>query len=141
MFNPLLHQEVFGAFSLLVTCSDIDDMINVAQAMEGQLTATLMATKEEVRSHPKLVDSLAAFCGRFVLNGVPTGVEVSMAMHHGGPYPASTDSRFSAVGSDGIKRFARPVCFQNWDDELLPEELRDENVLRLKRIYHDKTEL
>ena len=141
LINPLLHQEVFGAFSLLVTCSDIDDMINVAQVMEGQLSATLMATKEEVRSHPQLVDSLAAFCGRFVLNGVPTGVEVSMAMHHGGPYPASTDSRFSAVGSDGIKRFARPVCFQNWDDELLPEELRDENVLRLKRIYHDKTEL
>jgi alpha-ketoglutaric semialdehyde dehydrogenase len=122
--NPLLHKEVFGPYSLLVRCKNEKEMIEVADAMEGQLTCSLIATAFEARKHEELVEILQDKCGRFVMNGVPTGVEVSIAMHHGGPYPATTDSRFTAVGADGIKRFARPVCFQNWDEELLPVELR-----------------
>jgi 2,5-dioxopentanoate dehydrogenase len=105
--------------------------------MEGQLTTTLMATAEEVKNNSELVNTLQDLCGRFILNGVPTGVEVALAMHHGGPYPATTDSRFTAVGADGIKRFARPVCYQNWVNELLPEELKNENSLGLWRTVNN----
>jgi alpha-ketoglutaric semialdehyde dehydrogenase len=122
--NPVLHKEVFGPYSLLVMCKNEDEMIQVANAMEGQLTCSLMATASEAMKCEELIEILQDKCGRFIMNGVPTGVEVSIAMHHGGPYPATTDSRFTAVGADGIKRFARPVCFQNWEEELLPVELR-----------------
>ena len=125
--NPKLREEVFGPFSLLVRCRDEAEMLEVARRLEGQLTVSLLATPEEVVHHPQLVDVLKEICGRFVFNGVPTGVEVSLAMHHGGPFPATTDSRFTSVGADAIRRFARPLCFQNWPDELLPEELRNEN--------------
>ena len=135
--NPLLHQEVFGPFSLLVKCKDMQEMLQVANALEGQLTANLMATDEEVKEHPALVETLQDICGRFVLNGAPTGVEVALAMHHGGPYPATTDSRFTAVGADGIKRFARPVCYQGWSDDLLPQELKNKNPLQLWRTVNN----
>jgi alpha-ketoglutaric semialdehyde dehydrogenase len=136
--NPLLHREVFGPYSLLVKCRDMDQMLEVAMAMDGQLTASLMATDEEIKEHQLLVEALKDICGRLILNGVPTGVEVALAMHHGGPYPATTDSRFTAVGADGIRRFARPVCFQNWSNELLPKELRNENSLRLWRTINNE---
>lgn len=135
--NTLLHKEVFGPFSLLVKCSDINEMTQVADAIEGQLTCSLIATDEEVKNNSHLVEILKDKCGRFVLNGVPTGVEVALSMHHGGPYPATTDSRFTAVGADGIKRFVRPVCFQNWSNELLPDELKNENPLRLWRTVNN----
>ena len=134
--NPLLHKEVFGPYSLVVQCNDEKELLQVALQMEGQLTASLMATDDEVKSNSELVEVLKEICGRFILNGVPTGVEVALAMHHGGPYPATTDSRFTAVGADGIKRFARPVCYQNWSNELLPEELNDGNTLGLWRIVN-----
>jgi NADP-dependent aldehyde dehydrogenase len=136
--NTLLHKEVFGPFSLLVKCSNLNEMMQVANAIEGQLTCSLIATNDEVKANPKLVEILKDKCGRFVLNGVPTGVEVALSMHHGGPYPATTDSRFTAVGADGIKRFARPVCFQNWSNELLPDELKNENPLNLWRTVNNK---
>ena len=125
--NPKLREEVFGPFSMLVRCRDEAEMLEVARRLEGQLTVSLLATPEEVALQPQLIDILKEVCGRFVFNGVPTGVEVSLAMHHGGPFPATTDSRFTSVGADAIRRFARPLCFQNWPDELLPEELRNEN--------------
>ena len=134
--NHLLHQEVFGSFSLMVKCKDENQMLQVAGAIEGQLTATLIASEEEVSRFPELVETLSSFCGRFIWNSVPTGVAVTTAMHHGGPYPATTDSRFTAVGADGIKRFARPLCLQNWKNELLPEELRIENPLGLCRTVN-----
>lgn len=136
--NPLLHKEVFGPFSLLVKCVNVKEMLEVAIKIEGQLTATLIATEEEVKANFELVEAIQNICGRFILNGVPTGVEVALAMHHGGPYPATTDSRFTAVGADGIKRFARPVCFQNWSNELLPDELKNENQLNLWRTVNNK---
>jgi 2,5-dioxopentanoate dehydrogenase len=135
--NPLLHQEIFGPFSLLVKCNDVKELLQVAHAMEGQLTCSLMATDEEVKNNPELIETLKDKCGRFILNGVPTGVEVALSMNHGGPYPATTDSRYTAVGADGIKRFVRPVSFQNWNNELLPDELKNENPLGLWRTVNN----
>ena len=100
--NPVLHKEIFGPYALVVQCKDEKELEEVAQHMEGQLTTSLMATDEEVQNNPGLVNTLKEICGRFILNGVPTGVQVAWAMHHGGPYPATTDSRFTAVGPDGI---------------------------------------
>jgi NADP-dependent aldehyde dehydrogenase len=134
--NPLLHKEVFGPFSLVVQCTNEDEMVTVARHMEGQLTATLMATDSEIKANSELTETLKEICGRFILNGVPTGVEVALAMHHGGPYPATTDSRFTAVGADGIKRFVRPVSYQNWNNHLLPQELKNENPLNLWRTVN-----
>jgi alpha-ketoglutaric semialdehyde dehydrogenase len=136
--NPLLHHEVFGPFSLLVVCRNPEEMLEVALSLEGQLTSTLIATGEEVKQNSRLVAALQELCGRLVLNGVPTGVEVTLAMHHGGPYPATTDSRFTAVGADGIRRFARPVCYQNWSNDLLPDELKNENPLGLWRTVNNE---
>lgn len=135
--NNALHQEVFGPYSLLVVCRNEQQMQHVAQAMEGQLTCTVFGTSEEVQSRSALINILQEKCGRFIFNGVPTGVEVALSMHHGGPFPATTDSRFTAVGADGIKRFARPVCFQGWPNELLPEELKNENPLCLWRTVNN----
>jgi len=131
--NPLLHKEVFGPYSLVVRCADAVEMLQVALHLEGQLTATLMATTKDMAANDALVEAVKNICGRIVLNGVPTGVEVCLSMQHGGPFPASTDSRFGSVGADAIKRFARPLSFQNWPDELLPEELKEGNPLGITR--------
>jgi 2,5-dioxopentanoate dehydrogenase len=131
--NPLLHKEVFGPYSLVVRCANAAEMLEVALHLEGQLTATLMATPADMTLNEELVEAVKNICGRFVLNGVPTGVEVCLSMQHGGPFPASTDSRFGSVGADAIKRFARPLSFQNWPDELLPDELKEENPLGITR--------
>lgn len=128
-----LHEEIFGPYSLVVQCRDAAQMAAVAQALEGQLTTTLIATPAEAAANTALVHTLQSRCGRLVFNGVPTGVEVCLAMNHGGPYPATTDSRFTAVGADGIRRFSRPLCYQNWPDNLLPAELQAANPLALWR--------
>lgn len=125
--NDILQQEVFGPYSIIVKCRDVNEMNEVAKHMHGQLTSTIIAEEEEVKENKTLVESISSICGRLIMNGVPTGVEVCLAMHHGGPFPASTDSRFTSVGGDAIKRFARPMSFQNWPEGLLPEELRDGN--------------
>lgn len=131
--NPLLHQEVFGPYSLVIRCKDMKEMVQVATQLEGQLTATLMATDNDMRIHQKLVDAVINICGRFILNSVPTGVEVCLSMQHGGPFPSTTDARFGSVGADAIKRFVRPLAFQNWSNELLPDELKEENPLGIRR--------
>ena len=131
--NPLLQQEVFGPFSLVVSCSDIVEMQAVADAVEGQLTCTVMATEAEIRSHAELLQTIQGKCGRIIFNGVPTGVEVCHAMQHGGPFPSSTDARYGSVGPDAIKRFARPLAFQNFPDALLPDELKEANPLQVNR--------
>ncbi len=135
--NPVLHQEVFGPYSIVIRCADRNEMIEVAQRLEGQLTATLMATDNDILNNISLVEAVQNICGRFILNSVPTGVEVCLSMQHGGPFPATTDSRFTSVGADGIKRFARPVAFQNWSNAMLPEELMDENPLGIWRTVND----
>lgn len=136
--NPLLHQEVFGPYSLVVRCKDMIEMLEVTRHIEGQLTATLMATDDDVKNNVELIDIIKNICGRFIMNSVPTGVEVCLSMQHGGPFPATTDSRFTSVGADGIKRFARPVAFQNWSNDLLPDELKDENPLKIWRTVNNE---
>lgn len=136
--NPIIHQEVFGPYSLIIRCRNISEMVQVAKHLEGQLTATLMATGKDVLENEDLVEAVKNICGRFILNGVPTGVEVCLSMQHGGPFPATTDSRFTAVGADGIKRFARPLAFQNWSDELLPDELKNNNPLKIWRTVNSE---
>jgi len=136
--NPVLHKEVFGPYSLIIRCKDINEMTEVAKHLEGQLTSTLMATDNDVRNNDELIEAVKNICGRFILNGVPTGVEVCLSMHHGGPFPATTDSRFTSVGADGIKRFARPIAFQNWSNDLLPDELKDENPLKIWRTVNNE---
>lgn len=124
--NRSLHHEVFGPFSLIVTCRDMNQMLSVAHALEGQLTSTIHALlPEETDNAHHLLDVLIEKAGRIIFNGVPTGVEVCEAMTHGGPYPASTDQRFTAVGQHAILRWLRPVTFQNCPHELLPQELKD----------------
>lgn len=112
--NAQLHQEIFGPYSLVVICEHLEEMVAVAEALEGQLTATIQASIEDEAVVLQLVEVLIEKAGRIIYNGVPTGVEVSAAMTHGGPYPASTDSRFTAVGSHAIWRWLRPVTFQGW---------------------------
>jgi len=138
--NPVLHLEVFGPYSIVIRCGNMDEMKDVARHIEGQLTATFMATENDVRNHNDLVDTVSHVCGRFILNGVPTGVEVCLSMQHGGPFPATTDSRFTSVGADGIKRFARPICYQNWPEALLPDELKTKNPLKISRTVNDRLE-
>lgn len=136
--NSNLHKEVFGPYSLLVSCSDMAELVKVIKRLEGQLTGTLLADKEELNEHPKLADALQNRVGRIIFNGVPTGVEVCPSMLHGGPYPASTDSRFSAVGIHSIKRWVRPFSFQNWPDKLLPASLQNANPLAIRRLVNNK---
>jgi 2,5-dioxopentanoate dehydrogenase len=136
--NPLLHQEVFGPYSLIIRCKDMGEMLEVAKYIEGQLTATMMATEDDIKNSEELVDTVKNFCGRFILNSVPTGVEVCLSMQHGGPFPSTTDSRFGSVGADAIKRFARPLAFQNWSNELLPDELKDENPFGIWRTVNNE---
>jgi alpha-ketoglutaric semialdehyde dehydrogenase len=135
--NPLLHQEVFGPYSLVIQCKHPEEMLRVARHMEGQLTTTLMATDQDVRDHPTLVQAAQDICGRLILNGVPTGVRVALSMQHGGPFPATTDSRFTSVGADGIKRWGRPLSYQNWPDHLLPEALQNMNPLKIWRTVNN----
>lgn len=136
--NPVLHQEVFGPYSLVVSCKNKEEMVEVTKHLEGQLTSTLMATYNDIISNEDLVEEVKNICGRFILNGVPTGVEVCLSMQHGGPFPATTDSRFTSVGADGIKRFARPIAFQNWENKLLPDELKNENPLNIWRTVNNQ---
>ncbi|MEP6617474.1 MAG: aldehyde dehydrogenase (NADP(+)) [Ginsengibacter sp.] len=136
--NPLLHQEVFGPYSLVIICTNSDEMIEVAKKLEGQLTVSVMATTVDLDQNSRLLQSIKNICGRMILDNVPTGVEVCLSMHHGGPFPATTDSRFTSVGADGIKRFVRPVCYQSWDNNFLPDELKNENPLGIWRTVNDQ---
>jgi len=131
--HPALSEEVFGPFSLLVECENEQEVLMVLENLKGQLTATVMGTQDDVMSHKDIVDHLHDICGRLIFNGVPTGVEVCYSMHHGGPYPATTDSRFTSVGVDAIKRFARPLAFQDAPEEYLPTELKNRNERNIWR--------
>jgi alpha-ketoglutaric semialdehyde dehydrogenase len=136
--HPALAEEVFGPFSLIVRCPYPELFNRVITHLHGQLTATIHGDEEEVQQHTGLLNLLKEKAGRIILNGVPTGVEVCPAMMHGGPYPATTDSRFTAVGTDAIRRFARPVAFQNFPDSLLPDELKESNPLNIWRLRNNE---
>lgn len=132
--NPKLHEEVFGPFSLLIVCDDTAELFEAISHLKGQLTATLMAEEPEVSAYPAIVRQLAKIAGRFIMNGVPTGVEVCPSIHHGGPFPATADPKFTSVGRNSILRFVRPQSYQNWPDALLPEELKNDNPLGIFRL-------
>ncbi|MDX2360601.1 MAG: aldehyde dehydrogenase (NADP(+)) [Crocinitomicaceae bacterium] len=122
--NPKIHQEVFGPFSIVVKCADEAEMLQIIEGLEGQLTGTILAEAEDIDGLETIVDELQQRVGRIIFNGVPTGVEVCPSMNHGGPYPSSTDSRFTAVGLDSIKRWIRPISYQSFPAALLPIELK-----------------
>jgi NADP-dependent aldehyde dehydrogenase len=134
--NDGLEEEVFGPSSLLVSAKDNEDLISIASKMKGHLTASLFGLEEELDNYKDLIKILEQKVGRLIINGFPTGVEVCHAMNHGGPFPATTDSRTTSVGTASIYRFTRPVCYQNFPDHLLPEELQQDNPLNIWRLYN-----
>jgi alpha-ketoglutaric semialdehyde dehydrogenase len=129
-----LAAEIFGPATLLVRHSSREQLLDAARALEGHLTATVHATEQDLSDFTDLIAILERKVGRLVLNGFPTGVEVSHAMVHGGPYPATSDGRSTSVGSQAIFRFSRPVCYQGFPDAGLPDELKDGNPLDLWRM-------
>ncbi|MFG1496938.1 aldehyde dehydrogenase (NADP(+)) [Saccharospirillum sp. HFRX-1] len=131
--NPALQEEVFGPTSLVVVCANAAQLTEVASALSGQLTGTLHGTEAELGQHSELVRMLEQRVGRLVFNGFPTGVEVCEAMMHGGPHPASSDTRFTSVGTAAIDRWLRPVCYQNSPASLLPPALQNANPWQLRR--------
>jgi len=122
--NSALHHEVFGPSTIVVRCEGPSELESIARALEGSLTATIHGTDDDLRLQPVLLKILTRKVGRLIFNGFPTGVEVCAAMQHGGPYPSTTDPRFTSVGTAAIVRFARPICYQDFPAEFLPAELR-----------------
>ena len=133
-----LHEEIFGPASLVVACRDEQELLAALNCLKGQLTGTVHAEDNEVNDHPGLLEQLRARVGRLVFNGFPTGVEVCPSMVHGGPFPASTDARFTSVGTAAIERFLRPVCYQDTPDGYLPDALKNQNPLGLTRLINGK---
>src|SRR6056300_226120 len=133
-----LTDEVFGPFSLFVQCHSVEEMKTIAEKISGQLTATILAEKEEYPNLGPLIQKLKNKVGRLLFQGVPTGVAVTQAMQHGGPYPAATDGRFTSVGTDAIYRWLRPIAFQDCPNQLLPKALQNENPLSLIRAIDGK---
>ena len=131
-----LRHEVFGPSSLVVEAEDDAEILQVAQALEGQLTGTIHGSPEELADHAELVEALQQRVGRLIFNGFPTGVEVSHAMQHGGPYPATTDATSTSVGTAAISRFVRPVSYQDFPDAALPVELRNANERGIWRMVN-----
>ena len=136
--NSTLHLEVFGPFSMVVQCENDEELQTVITNLEGQLTGTVISDDNEISSYQSIIAALQNRVGRIIFNGVPTGVEVCESMVHGGPYPASTDSRFTAVGVNSIKRWVRPFSYQDWPNSLLPQELQNENPLDIYRTVEGK---
>ena len=123
--NPNMQTELFGPASIIVACEDDEEMMLAARSLSGNLTATLQATEHDLQQYKPLIKILERKVGRILVNGFPTGVEVCHSMVHGGPYPATTDSRFTSVGTSAIKRFLRPICYQNFPPSALREELKN----------------
>jgi len=134
MADPRLGHEVFGASSLVVRCQDADTLVALSETLEGQLTATLHLEPSDAGLARRLLPVLERKAGRVLANGWPTGVEVSHAMVHGGPFPATSDSRTTSVGTLAMRRFLRPVCYQDIPADLLPAELRDDSPVRVPRL-------
>ncbi|HBX56316.1 aldehyde dehydrogenase (NADP(+)) [Pseudomonas sp. UBA2684] len=132
--DHLLQEEVFGPTTIVVEVADKAELTRALQSMHGQLTATLIAERDDLLAYRDLLSLLEEKAGRVLLNGYPTGVEVCDSMVHGGPYPATSDARGTSVGTLAIHRFLRPVCYQNYPDEVLPEALQDANPLGIQRL-------
>lgn len=131
--NHTLREELFGPSTLLIT-GTADELKELARKLDGHLTATFQGTPADLEANRELVAIVERKVGRLIFNGFPTGVEVSPAMQHGGPYPATTDARTTSVGTAAIERFVRPICFQDFPQAALPVELRDENPRGIWRL-------
>jgi alpha-ketoglutaric semialdehyde dehydrogenase len=132
--EPGLREEIFGPATVLLSADNRDEVIAFARSLTGHLTATVHGTDEDFAEYRELIEILETRAGRLVFNGFPTGVEVCSSMNHSGPYPASTDVRFTSVGTAAILRFVRPVCYQNCPDSALPAELQEANPLHIRRL-------
>ncbi len=132
--TPELNEEIFGPTTLLIRSNDHDELIKIANALEGQLTASIHGTDDDLIEYADLIAILETKVGRLIFNGFSTGVEVCPSMVHGGPYPATSDGRSTAVGTRAITRFARLVCYQNFPDAALPDELKESNPLGMWRM-------
>jgi alpha-ketoglutaric semialdehyde dehydrogenase len=130
------EEEIFGPSTLAVTATTKAELLQAAKNLHGHLTATLHATDNDLKEYSELIAILEQKVGRLILNGYPTGVEVTHAMVHGGPFPSTTDSRTTSVGTGAILRFARPVCYQSFPSSLLPAELQDDNPLGIWRLMN-----
>ncbi len=134
--NEELHHEVFGPSTLFVVAGETAQLNQIARRLEGQLTATIHGTEDDLKEHAELVAILEDRVGRLIFNSFPTGVEVCPSMNHGGPYPASSDSHFTSVGTAAIFRFARPIAYQGFPQDALPTELRDRNEAGVWRMVN-----
>lgn len=134
--NNNLENEIFGPSTLTITADNKEKLLKTAQKLHGHLTVTLHATKEDLENYKDLITVLERKAGRLIINGFPTGVEVCHSMVHGGPFPATTDSRTTSVGTLAINRFVRPVSYQNFPDGLLPDELKNDNPLGIWRLVN-----
>lgn len=132
--NKFLSSENFGPSTLIVTANDKNQIIQIARLLEGQLTATLQATEKDLENFPDLIPILEQKVGRLFINGFPTGAEVCHSMVHGGPFPATTDARSTSIGTGAISRFTRAFCYQGFPQNLLPDELKDDNPLKIRRM-------
>jgi alpha-ketoglutaric semialdehyde dehydrogenase len=132
--NPDLFEENFGPSSVVVESDSVEKLEAVAEKLEGQLTATIHGTAEDLKNHAGLVRILERKVGRLIFNGFPTGIEVCPSMHHGGPYPAATHSHFTSIGTASILRFVRPLCYQGFPDAALPIELQNGNPKGVWRL-------
>jgi NADP-dependent aldehyde dehydrogenase len=131
--NPELHHEVFGPFTMIVSCDNMQDLTKNWKLLEGQLTTTFMCSEEDYPLVQDVINHATDIAGRIVFNNAPTGVDVNNATVHGGPYPASTDNRFTSVGMEAIKRWIKPICFQDTPQKFLPLALQDKNSLDIWR--------
>ena len=138
--NDHLQEEVFGPSTLMLSANNKKELIASAKKLTGHLTATLHATDEDLKNYADLVEILEQKVGRLIINAFPTGVEVCHSMVHGGPFPATTDSRTTSVGTMAISRFTRPVCYQGFPQFLLPDELKDGNPLNIWRMVNGERE-
>ncbi len=135
--NQLFAEEIFGPYSLAVICDDKEQLIQALQSLKGQLTSTIIATDKDIAEYAGVIEVQQTLAGRILLNGAPTGVEVCASMVHGGPYPATTDARFTSVGTTAIRRWVRPVCLQNFTNSMLPDELKNENPAGILRLVNN----
>jgi acyl-CoA reductase-like NAD-dependent aldehyde dehydrogenase len=138
--DAVFQKEVFGAFAMMVVYKNEDELLEIAKKLHGQLTITVWAEAEELQNQLFLINLLEEKCGRLLFRGVPTGVEVGFAMQHGGPYPSTTAPGSTSVGAHAIKRFARPIAFQDMPQGLLPDALQDGNPLGIWRLVNGQYE-
>ena len=132
--NPAMEEEVFGPACLIVECENKGELEEIAAAFSGHLTGTVWSGPGELENYTEMLDTFKEKVGRLIFNGYPTGVEVCTSMNHGGPFPSTSQPRFTSVGTDAIQRFVRPVCYQNCPDDQLPPAIQESNPLKIWRM-------